>query len=95
MKKYHKTSNKELCIKFALAMTASILLILVVVTILNYAAKQYLRQTISRKYSHSWQNEMRKNIFYAETCDSFFEDIVKAEWLSSIELTPAREQKFN
>ena len=95
MKKYHKTANKELCIKFALAMTASILLIFVVVTILNYAAKQYLRQTISRKYSHSWQNEMRKNVFYAETCDNFFGDIVKAEWLSSIELTPAREQKFN
>ena len=23
----------------------------------------------SRKYAHSWKNEMQKNIFYAETCD--------------------------
>ena len=50
-------------------MIASILLIFVTVTILNYAAKRYLRRTIWRKYSHSWQNEMKKNIFYAETFD--------------------------
>ena len=49
---------------------ASILLIFVTVTILNYAAKWYLRQTISRKYSHNRQSEMQKNILYAETCDT-------------------------
>ena len=33
-----------------------------------------------------------ENIFYVETCDNiFFGDIVKAEWVSSIELTPTRE----
>ena len=50
-------------------MIALILLIFVTVALLDYAAKLYLRQAISRKCSHSWQNEMRKNIFYAETCD--------------------------
>ena len=35
-------------------MIASILLIFVTVTILNYAVKRYLRRTISTKYSHSW-----------------------------------------
>ena len=49
-------------------MIASILLF-VTVAILNYTAKPYLRQAISRKYSPSWQNEMQKNIFYAEMCD--------------------------
>ena len=43
-------------------MIASMLLIFVTVTILNYAAKRYLPRTISRKYSHSWQHKMR-------TCD--------------------------
>ena len=53
--------------------------------ILNYAAKRYLRQTISRKYSHSWQNEMGKTYFMQKLAiNNFFRDIAKAELVSSI-----------
>ena len=38
------------------------LLKFLMVTVLNCAVKRYLPQTISRKYSHSWQHKMR-------TCD--------------------------
>ena len=51
---YHKTSNKELRIKFTLVMILLIVLIFVVATILNYATKRYLRRAISWKCSHSW-----------------------------------------
>ena len=38
---------------------------------------------------------MRKNIFYAElVINNFFGDILKAEWVSSIELTPTREAEI-
>ena len=36
-----------------------------------------------------------ENIFYIETCNNnFFGDIVKAEWVSSIELTPTSKAKI-
>ena len=36
-----------------------------------------------------------ENIFYVETCDNtFFGDIVKAEWVSSIELTPTKQAEI-
>ena len=36
-----------------------------------------------------------ENIFYIETCNNnFFGDIVKAEWVSSIELTPTKEAEI-
>ena len=43
-------------------MIASMLLKFLMVTVLNCAVKRYLPQTISRKYSYSWQHKMR-------TCD--------------------------
>ena len=37
-----------------------------------------------------------ENIFYVETCNNnFFGDIVKAEWVSSIELTPTKEAEIH
>ena len=36
-----------------------------------------------------------ENIFYVETCDNtFFGDIVKAKWVSSIELTPTEQAEI-
>ena len=46
-------------------MIASILLF-VTVAILNYTAKPYLRQAISRKYSPSWQNEICRKTYFMQ-----------------------------
>ena len=36
-----------------------------------------------------------ENIFYVETCNNnFFGDIVKAEWVLSIEITPTKEAEI-
>ena len=76
-------------------MISSILLIFVKVAILNYAVKRYLRRTISRNILVVAKTRCGKTYFMQKlTINNFFRDIVRAGWVSSIELTPTREAEI-